>query len=104
MAARDDVITVPRATWTKLSNGSVLTDITVILLADTLVFLKATTADTAPTGTTGAPLTAYANGWSEATLAEKFTGVDLSSAAYLWAYVPNGEAPNAPVDFYISHA
>ena len=104
MAARDATVTVQRETWTKLTNGSVLTDTTIILLADTLVYLKATSADSAPSGTTGAPLTAFGNGWKETTLAEIFTGVDLSSAAYLWAYAPNGSPPNAAVDFYVSHA
>lgn len=96
--AVDAFVAVPKGTWTKLVDN-ITTDVTVALMNDAEVFLKATASDSAPSSTSrvGAPLLAYGNGWSEAALAEKFPGV--ASAAYLWAY-----APNNAVSFFISHA
>lgn len=97
MAARDAKVSVARNTWTKLTDGAVTTDVTVALLSTATVFLQATSADSAPSTEDGAPLLSYGDGWSEATLAEKFPGV--SGAQYLWAF-----APNNAVEIYISHA
>jgi hypothetical protein len=88
---------VARATWTQLTDGDIATDISLALLNDAKVFLQATTDGTAPTTADGLPLLRFGDGWSEATIAEKFPGV--ASATRVWAY-----SPNSAVDIYLSHA
>jgi hypothetical protein len=95
--AQDAKISVPRATWTELTDTDTAGDITLALLNDATVYLQATTGATAPTTNDGMPLMSFGDGWSEATIVEKFPGV--ASADRLWAY-----SPNADVQIYISHA
>lgn len=92
----DQSVSVPAATWTKLVDNAT-TDVSVALLTSATVYLQATSADSAPGDTDGMPLFSAGDGWSEATILEKFPGV--ANAAYLWAY-----APNRAVTFYVSHA
>jgi len=97
MAARDAKVAVARATWTQLTDGDIATDISLALLNNATVFLQATTDGTAPTTKDGLPLLSYGDGWSEATIAQKFPGV--ASATRVWAF-----SPDRAVDIYISHA
>lgn len=97
MAARDAKVSVPRETWTQLTDGDIATDITLALLSTGLVFLQATTDGTAPTTEDGLPLWSFGDGFKESTIAEVFTGV--ASATRIWAFAPNND-----VEIYISHA
>jgi len=94
--AQDTKKSVTLGTWTQLTNADTSGDVSVALLSDHMVWLQATTNTTPPTTEDGLPLMRYGDGWSEATIAEKFPGV--SGALRLWAF-----CPNANVQLYISH-
>ena len=97
MAARDAKVAIPRNTWTQVTNGAVTTDVSVALLNNATVFIQGTASASAPSTEDGLPLLSYGDGWSEATIAEKFPGV--SGAQHLYAF-----SPDRAVDIYISHA
>lgn len=89
----------PAGVWTQLTNADVSTDVTVMLASDVPVSLQATTDATAPTDDIGPlELLQYGDGWSEATIAEKFPGV---AAVRLWAK-PKAENPVAARDSVVS--
>jgi len=70
--------------WTQLTDASTTGDITIMLADNTPVSLQATADTTTPTDAVGPfYLLQIGDGWSEATIAEKFPGV--TSAAYIWA-------------------
>jgi len=84
--ARNARVNVPAGdAWTALTAAVVATDISIMLAGKYPVMLQATSGTTPPTAGTLGPLEllSYGDGWSEATIAEKFPGV--ASADYLWA-------------------
>lgn len=92
----DARVSVPRETWTKLIDNAT-GDVSIALLTTATVYIQATAADSAPSDEDGMPLFSAGDGWSEATILEKFPGV--ATAAYLWAFAPNND-----VQFYVSYA
>lgn len=92
MAAKNTRVSCPVGVWTQITD-SVTTDISVALLSNVPVSLQATSSSTAPTDDAGPlELLRQGDGWSEATILEKFPGV--ATASYLWAK-PLGNAPSA---------
>jgi len=86
MAAKNARVTCPVGSWTRLTDAAGTTgDVSVMLASyNTPVYLQATATDSAPSGTDGPlELLQYGDGWSEATILEKFPGV--ATAAFLWA-------------------
>ena len=84
--ARNARVNVPAGTtWVALTAAVVATDISIMLANNRPIQLQATSGTTPPTAGTSGPLELlrYGDGWSEATIAEKFPGV--ASADYLWA-------------------
>lgn len=84
--ARHAQVTCAFDAWTELTNAEDATgDISIELLTDnTPIWLEATATGTAPAGAEGTfSLIRFGDGWSEATIAEKFPGV--SGAVRLWA-------------------
>lgn len=84
--AQNTRISVPAGTaWTRLTNADASGDISVMLANQSPVMLQATVTSTPPTVGTLGPLEllSYGDGWSEATIEEKFPGV--SGALNLWA-------------------
>jgi len=82
--AQDTVITCTAGAWTQLTDADVAADISLSVTSMRGVLLRATTDATTPTATDGFPLPGYGDGWSEATIVEKFPGV--AGAVRLWAY------------------
>jgi len=86
--------------WTQLTDADAAADVTVMLASDVPVSIQATTGATAPTDDIGPfYLLQIGDGWSEATIVEKFPGV--AGALRLWAK-PLGSERSAIVS--ISHA
>ena len=86
MAARNARVTVPAGgEWVALTSVICATDISIMLANNRPIMLQATSGTSAPTDDTLGPLEllSYGDGWSEATIAEKFPGV--AAADYLWA-------------------
>ncbi len=84
--AQNTRITVPAGTtWVKLTDAAAAGEISVMLASTTPVMLQATAGGTAPTAGTLGPLAllSYGDGWSQATILEKFPGV--ATADHLWA-------------------
>ena len=84
--ARNARVTIPAGgAWVALTAAIVATDVSVMLASHTPVMLQATSGTSAPADDSTGPLEllSYGDGWSEATIAEKFPGV--ASADYLWA-------------------
>ena len=82
--ARNDRVVCSAGTWTQLTNADATGDISVVLLSNAPVTLQATATATAPTDEAGpVELLSRGDGWSEATIAEKFPGV--TGAVRLWA-------------------
>ncbi len=81
--------------WVQLTDASTTGDISIMLAAPYPVMLQATATDTAPTSGTLGPLALlqFGDGWSEATILEKFPGV--ATAAFLWARRLHADS-NAP--------
>lgn len=77
-------VSCTKGSWTKVVDNAT-GDVSIALSTDrTPVWLQATAADSAPSDDQGPlMLLQFGDGWSEATIEEKFPGV--SSAAYLWA-------------------
>lgn len=97
--ARNARINVPAGTaWTALTAAIVATDISIMLAGRTPVMLQATSGTTPPTAGTLGPLEllSYGDGWSEATIAEKFPGV--AAADYLWARRSDADTGLAAAD------
>lgn len=83
---------VPAGTaWVKLTDALVITNISVMLASNTPVMLQATNGGTPPTVGTLGPLAllSFGDGWSQATIAEKFPGV--TNADHLWARRMNAD-------------
>lgn len=97
--AQDTVVSCPSGVWTELTDTDTAGDISVAVVSGVGVLVRATTGATEPTGTDGFPLPSYGDGWSEATIGEKFTGV--ANADRLWAR-PINDGTTAQVR--ISHA
>lgn len=85
--------TIPAdGTWTRINTAAIAGDLSIALLNPVPIWLTATTDTTTPTNEIG-PLTLNypGNGWSEATISEKFPGTGTgSNAAYLWGKVTAG--------------
>ena len=96
--AQNTRISCPTAAWTQLTDADTAGDISVALIKGP-VLLQATADATPPTGVTGFPLTAIGDGWSEATIVEKFPGV--AGAVRLWAYPDRSDSAGAIVQ--VSH-
>jgi hypothetical protein len=80
--AQNQPILCPQAEWTKLTNALVTSDISIALI-DGSAEIMATSGVTPPTVTEGMPLLSKGDGWSEATIFEKFPGVPAADT--LWA-------------------
>jgi len=101
--ARNARVSCPLDAWTKLTNGLVSTNLSVMLANDVAVSLQATSGTTAPTDDVGPlELMARGNGWSEATILEKFPGV--ATADTLWAKPRTKDDFRGPAIVSISHA
>ena len=86
--AQNTRISCPAGVWTQLTDADVAADISVMLASNVGVSLQATSNATAPTDNIGPlELLSKGDGWSEATILEKFPGVALADR--LWAK-PNG--------------
>lgn len=94
--AQDKQVDCPARVWTELTDADTTGDVSLSLLSDALAYLQATPDGNPPTTQIGLPLATYGDGWSEATIAEKFPGV--AGAVRLWAF-----PPNKAVAIYISH-
>jgi hypothetical protein len=91
MAARDARVAIPADTWTQITNDATTTDVTVALMEGGPVWIRATTSASAPTGgASGLALDSRLDGWSEATIAEKFPG--LTDPDHLYAYSEGRES------------
>jgi len=84
MTAKNARVACPAGTWTKLNVTDVATDISIMLANDVPVSLQATATGAAtPTDTVGPlELLSYGDGWSEATILEKFPGVAAAVGIY----------------------
>lgn len=84
MAAKNARVACPVGVWTKLNDSDTATDISLMLANNVGVSLQATiTAAATPTDATGPlELLSYGDGWSEATIAEKFPGVANAVGIY----------------------
>jgi hypothetical protein len=107
MAARNARVSVAAGgTWVALTSVVVATDISIMLANNRPIMLQATSGTTPPTASTLGPLEllSYGDGWSEATIAEKFPGV--TAADYLWARVSDANLGLGAEDAIvgISHA
>lgn len=98
--ARNANVTCPTGQWTQLTDTDVTGDVTVALISGGPVLLNVTTGATEPSSAEGAPLIFYGDGWSEATIAEKFPGV--ASGDRLWARPDRSDSASAVV--FISYA
>ena len=83
--AKNARVACPVGVWTKLNAADVSTDISIMLANDVPVSLQVTaTGGAAPTDVVGPlELLSYGDGWSEATIEEKFPGV--ASAVNIYA-------------------
>ena len=83
--AQNTRITCAAGDWTQITDADVAADISVMLANDVSIYLQATATSTPPGASTIGPveLLDKGDGWSEATIAEKFPGV--SGALRLWA-------------------
>ena len=82
--ARNARVLCPVGEWTKVTAGDVATDISIMLANWNQCSLQATVDDTTPTDVKGPlELLSKGDGWSEATIAEKFPGV--AGALNIWA-------------------
>jgi len=82
--AKNARVACPVGTWTKLNAADVATDISLMLANNVPVSLQATaTGGATPTDTVGPlELLSYGDGWSEATILEKFPGVAAAVNLY----------------------
>lgn len=85
MAQNTRILIPGGGTWVRLTNAAVTGDISIMLANSAPVMLQATSGSTPPTADSLGPLEllSYGDGWSEATIAEKFPGI--SSADNIWA-------------------
>ena len=102
MAARNAVVTLPVGVWTQITNGAATGDISLELLSGGPIAIQATSAESAPSTN---PEEAFSleirgDGWSEATIVEKFPGV--AGADHLWGRPINPSNGSAKV--HVSHA
>jgi len=82
--AQNTRISCPAGEWTQLTDADASADISVMLANWVPVSLQATTDATTPTDARGPlELLSKGDGWSEATILEKFPGV--AAAVRLWA-------------------
>lgn len=95
--AQNAMITCPFGEWTELTNAAATGDVSLSLI-DGAAALMATAGASEPAGTDGLPVLSHGDGWSEATIAEKFPGV--ASADRLWARPLHNEVVTR---IYISH-
>lgn len=106
MAQNTRITVAAGGTWVQLTNGDVAADMSVMLANSQPVMLQATANDTPPTAGTLGPLEllSHGDGWSEATIAEKFPGV--ASAVRLWARTMDANIGRGSENAYvgISHA
>ena len=91
-------ITCPSGIWTKLNNADLAGDLSIALI-DGAVVLQASAAATLPDADAneGLPLLSHGDGWSEATILEKFPGV--TGADNLFAKPLHGTSARV----YITH-
>lgn len=105
MTARNAIVECAADDWTELTASSCLTDVALALLdtqrwASQPVYLNVTNDGNDPASpASGLPIWSFGDGFKESTLAEIFTGVDLSSAAHLFAW-PVGTAAK----IFVTHA
>jgi len=82
--AKNARVACPVGVWTKLNAADVATDISLMLANNVPVSLQATaTGGATPTDNVGPlELLSYGDGWSEATILEKFPGVAVAVNIY----------------------
>ncbi len=85
MAQNTRITVAAGDTWVRLTATDTDGDLSIMLASTTPVMLQATAGSTPPTAGTLGPLAllSYGDGWSEATILEKFPGV--AAADNLWA-------------------
>lgn len=93
--SRDLKVSCTRGQWTQLTDTDETGDVTIILLREGKTFIRRA-AGTQPSTEDGAILIAEGDGWSEATIAEKFPG---GTGARLWAFPVDND-----VEIYFSSA
>lgn len=82
--ANNTRVACPAGAWTQITNGDAAADISIMLASVQPVSLQATVGAVTPTDDSGPlELLSYGDGWSEATIAEKFPGV--AGALRVWA-------------------
>lgn len=84
---QNTTITVPRETWTLLTDADI-TSITFQNTSSNHIVIKATTDTTAPTSTAGGFRYNPGQGERNIAMADLFPG--LAGADRLWAYAPDG--------------
>ena len=89
--AKNARVTCPQGVWTKLNAADVATDISIMLANRVQVSLQVTaTGGDTPTDVVGPlELLSYGDGWSEATIVEKFPGV--ANAVNIYAKPRNNQ-------------
>lgn len=102
MAAINTRFACPPDIWTRVTDDAGATgNISVMLANEVPVSLQATADTTAPTDAVGPlELLSYGNGWSDATIQEKFNGVE--NAIHLWIK-PRMNSTGATAYVGISH-
>lgn len=81
--ARNEDVALPAGAWTQLTNADCTGDISVMLSTGYPVSLQATVGAVTPTDETGPlHLLSEGDGWSEATIVEKFPGVAGANRLY----------------------
>jgi len=103
--ARNARITCPAGVWTRLTAADAAADISIMLANWVPVSLQATADATTPTDARGPlELMGKGDGWSEATIVEKFPGV--AAAVNIWAKPIEADIGLGAVDAVIgiSHA
>ena len=75
--AQNTFVTLPKGVWTAITNADVAADISIALIDGRCAIQATATGGSAPAASSddGLPLLSHGDGWSEATIAEKFPGV-----------------------------
>lgn len=95
--ARNELVNCPAGSWTQLTNAAVTGDVSMALIDGTAEILATAGATPPADDARGLPVLSHGDGFSEATIAEKFPGV--ASADRLWAKPLTSDACN----IYITH-
>ncbi len=106
MAQNTRITVVAGTAWVRLTDADADGDISIMLASMSPVMLQATAGSTPPTAGTLGPLAllSYGDGWSEATILEKFPGVALADNLWARRLEPNIGLGSGNAIVGISHA